>query len=46
MPLDFLLGVMRDRDGPPHLRLRAAGIAAPFVHAKGDPQQVDEVRAK
>ncbi len=42
MPLDFLLRVMRDRGGPPHLRLRAAGIVAPFVHAKGESRQVDE----
>jgi len=42
MPLDFLLGVMRDRDVPAHLRLRAATIVAPFVHAKGESHQVDE----
>ena len=42
MPLDFLLGVMRDPDVPAHLRLRAATIVAPFVHAKGESHQVDE----
>ena len=42
MPLDFLLGVMRDPHSPPDLSLRAAGIVAPFVHSKGEPNQVDE----
>src|SRR5215467_7048496 len=42
MPLDFLLGVMRDPDVPAHLRLRAAVIVAPFVHAKSESHQVDE----
>jgi hypothetical protein len=41
-PPDFLLGVMRDADGPPALRLRIAGIVAPYVHRKGEPSQVDE----
>jgi hypothetical protein len=36
-PLDFLLGVMRDADSPPTLRLRVAGIVAPYVHQKGEP---------
>jgi hypothetical protein len=29
MPLDILLGVMRDQNSPPHLRVWAAGIVAP-----------------
>src|SRR5512136_1432506 len=41
MPLEFLLGVMRDPNTPPHLRLRAAGIVAPFVHSKGEPPPAD-----
>ena len=46
MPLDFLLRVMRDRDVPAHLRLRAARIVAPFFHEKGESHQVDEVPAE
>jgi hypothetical protein len=42
MPLDFLLGVMRDPHSPAELSLRAASIAAPFVHSKGEPNQVNE----
>jgi hypothetical protein len=41
-PLDFLLGVMRDADSPPAIRLRVAAIVAPYVHRKGEPGQVDE----
>ena len=41
-PLDFLLGVMRDADSPPTLRLKVAGIVAPYVHRKGKPVQIDE----
>ena len=33
-PLGFLLGVMRDADTAPHLRIRVAGMVAPYVHAK------------
>jgi hypothetical protein len=33
-PLGFLLGVMRDADTPPHLRIRVAAMVAPYVHAK------------
>ena len=42
-PLEFLLGVMRDPNVSPELRIKAAQTAAPFVHAKpgsaslGDP---------
>jgi hypothetical protein len=41
-PLDFLLGVMRDAESPAALRLRVAGIVAPYVHRKGEPIEVDE----
>jgi hypothetical protein len=44
-PLDFLLGVMRDADSPPAIRLRVAGIVAPYVHRKGEPGQVEEAPA-
>jgi len=33
-PLDLLLAVARNSRLPLHTRLRAAGIAAPFVHPK------------
>jgi hypothetical protein len=42
-PLDFLLGVMRDPNVSPELRIKVAQAAAPFAHAKpgradpGDP---------
>jgi hypothetical protein len=45
-PLDFLLGVMRDANGPPALRLRAAGMVAPYVHPKGEPTQIDEAQSE
>ena len=32
--LDFLLGVMRDRDAAPHLRFKVASIIAPYIHPK------------
>ena len=41
-PLDFLLGVMRDADSQPTLRLRVARIVAPYVHRKGEPSRADE----
>jgi hypothetical protein len=41
-PLDFLLGVMRDADSPASLRLRVAGIVAPYIHRKGEPIDVDQ----
>ena len=31
-PLSFLLGMMRDADAAPELRVRVAQVAAPFVH--------------
>ncbi|SDJ31448.1 hypothetical protein [Paracidovorax citrulli] len=33
-PLDFLLQVMRDEEEDSRLRIQAAQIAAPYVHAK------------
>lgn len=33
-PLDFLLGVMRDPNVSPELRIKVAQVAAPFIHAK------------
>jgi hypothetical protein len=33
-PLDLLLAVIRNSRLPLHTRLRAAGIAAPFIHPK------------
>jgi uncharacterized protein YnzC (UPF0291/DUF896 family) len=33
-PLDFLLGVMRDREAAPHLRFKVASIVAPYIHPK------------
>lgn len=33
-PLQFLLGVMRAPNTPAHLRLRIAGLVAPYVHSK------------
>src|SRR4029077_16208730 len=38
-PLDFLLGVMRDANSPPALRVTAAGMVAPYVHPKGEPNE-------
>ena len=38
-PLDFLLSVMRDANNDPALRLRAAGLLAPYVHPKGEPNE-------
>jgi hypothetical protein len=33
-PLDFLLSVMNDPQAPPRLRIKAARVTAPYVHAK------------
>lgn len=37
-PLDFLLGIVRNVEGDMSARMRAAAIAAPFVHAKAGDQ--------
>jgi hypothetical protein len=34
MPLDYLLGIMRDEDQDPRSRLDAAKAAAPYCHAR------------
>src|SRR5262249_3150038 len=44
-PLDFLLGVMREAKSPATLRLRVAGMVAPYVHPRGEPSQLEEMRA-
>lgn len=36
-PLDYLLSVMNDADAKPKLRIKAARIAAPFLHAHPQP---------
>lgn len=33
-PLDYLLAVMRDEGQPTETRMRAAGLALPYCHAK------------
>ena len=38
-PLDFLLSLMRDANNDPALRLRAAGLVAPYLHPKGEPNE-------
>lgn len=38
MPLDYLLEVMRDEEVPPPIRMQAATLAAPYVHAKPAPK--------
>jgi hypothetical protein len=40
-PLDFLLWVMNDPDAPPALRVKAAHVAAPYIHAKAGPNPLD-----
>ena len=38
-PLGFLLSLMRDANNDPALRLRAAGLVAPYLHPKGEPNE-------
>ena len=38
MPLDYLLEVMRNEEVPPPIRMQAATLAAPYVHAKPAPK--------
>ncbi len=47
-PLDFLLGIMRDSSVSSDLRIKAAQVAAPYVHAKPgrSPTTDSAVRAK
>jgi hypothetical protein len=42
-PLDFLLGVMNDPQAAPRLRIKAARVTAPYVHAKAGKAKADEV---
>ena len=42
-PLAFLMGVMRDPDAPPHLRVQAARGIAPYVHWKSGVSQPEVV---
>lgn len=50
MPLDYLLSVMRDEEVPPPIRMQAATLAAPYIHAKPAPksakQEADAERKK
>jgi hypothetical protein len=45
-PLEHCLEVMSDESYPPDLRLKAAGLALPFCHAKKaeEPNEKDETR--
>ena len=38
-PLDYLLGVMNDPQAPPGLRIQAARVTAPYVHARVGPAE-------
>ena len=42
-PLAFLMGVMRDPDAPPHLRVQVARGIAPYVHWKSGVSQPEVV---
>ena len=42
-PLAFLMGVMRDPDAPPHLRVQVARAIAPYVHWKSGVSQPEVV---
>ena len=41
-PLDFLLSVMNDPDAAPHLRIKVAHAAAPYIHARAGQTKPDE----
>jgi hypothetical protein len=41
-PLDFLLSVMKDPQAAPLLRIRAARVTAPYVHAKAGQAKADD----
>jgi hypothetical protein len=45
LPLDFLLGVMRDPSIPPDWRFKAAQAAAPYVHPKPERAQAVDPEA-
>ncbi|MHC3431458.1 hypothetical protein [Delftia lacustris] len=42
MPLDYLLGVMRNPDLPAPLRMQAATLAAQYCHAKPAPKSAKQ----
>jgi hypothetical protein len=42
-PLDFLRSVVNDPQAAPHLRIKAARVMAPYVHAKAGKPKVDEL---
>jgi hypothetical protein len=41
-PLDFLLSVMNDPQAAPRLRIKAARVTAPYIHAKAGQAKADE----
>jgi hypothetical protein len=41
-PLDFLLSVMNDSQAAPRLRIKAARVTAPYVHAKAGQAKADD----
>jgi len=43
-PLDFLLSVMNDPAQPVEVRMRAAGLALPYCHAKPAPMSAKAAR--
>jgi hypothetical protein len=44
LPLDFLLSVMNDATQPVEVRMRAAGLALPYCHAKPAPMSAKAAR--
>lgn len=46
LPLEYLLGVMRDESNPIELRVNAAKVAAPYVHPKLSAITVDMTMAE
>jgi hypothetical protein len=42
-PLDFLVSVMNDPQAPPRLRIKAARVTAPYIHARVGQAKPDEV---
>lgn len=43
-PLDYLLGIVRDEGADKRLRMQAAALAAPFMHARVAPMGKKEQR--
>ena len=44
LPLEFLLGIMRDESYPPGVRIECAKAALPFCHAKKADEPSDKVQ--